>query len=233
MKKKQENLLSFVLQFDTNIQCVEYIVMESGIMIRYNLNYFFKAPIDINNKLSAFTVAMLESDFQNMVSTPALIVYKNNQNDQITINPIQFTFELERQFSLTELSSTLPYVQNAINAFSSDIRGISISFADIKRLPLEVASSLDATKNITDFEINGECFTDVTGIGLRLISGRGENGLYNEFKCEPFLRDPRFLYFESVNNYEYSVEFNIIDECSKIYEAFEVKRDFLFTKIIC
>ncbi len=199
-------------------------------MLVYSINMPFGAPIDINTKLIEFTMAMSGSTFQNVIASPQIIVYQNSNMDQIMINPVQFIFQVQHQYLFQDILKDLEFVKKAADCFVPDGCLFTIQLSDIKQLL--AGSSMEVTKNIISLELSEDHFNNVRGIGLRLLNKDEAASTYNEFKCEPYIRDTSFLYFESINNFVYTKDISFVKLSETLISEFESKRDLLYSKIV-
>lgn len=195
--------------------------MDGGNMTGFDFILNFPREISLIEKIPAFVAALAQSKFQPVISTPGLIVYSTASNDQIIVNPMQYRFTVQRQISVSDLTEFLPCIPSSVDTLiSGDLSDIiyNLHMVDIKQV--NKLSALELTKK------NAPCFStnlqNVVGVGFRfLFESTGLPANYDEFKCEPWLRDPSCFFFEKFSNYNYIQNKDLIKTLADAYPIFE------------
>lgn len=181
----------------------------------------FPREISLVDKIPAFVASLAESKFQPVISTPGMIVYAAGPNDQIGVNPAQYRFTVQRQVSLEEVKELLAYVPASLDTLvSEDMTGLvyNLHMVDIRQV--HGKSTFEITKK---FASNlSESLKNPVGAGFRfLFESAGLPAMYDEFKCEPLLRDPSYFFFERFANFDYLKNKDVAGTAAAAYPVFE------------
>lgn len=181
----------------------------------------FPREINLVEKIPAFVASLAQSKFQPVISTPGLIVYSASPNDQIVVNPAQYRFSLQRQIALDDLKDLLACIPNSLDALASDDADELIYILHMVEIrKAHEISALELTQKSAAHLLDK--LPDSVGAGYRvLFKSKGLPGSYDEFKCEPWLRDPSFFFFERSTNYSYSTNRDVTGAAADAYPVFE------------
>lgn len=137
----------------------------------------------------------------NINSSNFISITNNTKSHEIQISPNQI---LINRNGFNDFIEEIKDIKNDISIIIDSLMLEDITSNAIINLTSIIDVNLDTyefTKNLypnifkTDLDKN-----DYKGIGFRLLS-EGKNGLFNEFKVEPYINNSNYLFIQGIYNY--------------------------------
>ena len=168
-------------------------------MVQFELIINLNNNININENSINIAALLNKASLKNVIMASNIIVFENEMLN-VTINPSFCSLNFKVEIDWIKFSEYLNMIGEIIKYLSSSNFSPIINIHLIKIIELNndtFANSLKKTK----FDYTNPIFKDLVGVGYRFLE-KTKDGLINETKVEPLIRDRKYLYIESYNLYK-------------------------------
>lgn len=204
-------------------------------MVAFDFICNMNSPINLNDKNKDFIETISGTDFHNAITLPTAMIYQDTKNqDQISANLTQYDFKIVNPFDLEELKTRYTIIDRTIKWFVNfeNKPVFSIKYIDTHKLGEE--STFERLKRKASFAYDNASLTDIESVGFRFLV-KGEDGsVINEYRVEPWIKNPTHLYIEALYNYTniHSItDLNISHIIESSYTSFADKASYFYNNI--
>ncbi|MPM25256.1 hypothetical protein SDC9_71746 [bioreactor metagenome] len=166
-------------------------------MVKFDLIILLNNKININENSLEITTVLTKYDLKNVVTVDNLIIFDNNEIN-VTINPNICSLNIKNETDWKHFFEYSSLFSEIIKCLSSTKFNPMINLRLIKIS--ETSNNIfELSKTKLNFNHEDESpIKNILGVGFRFFEkSKSDDDILNEYKIEPFLNNPKFLYIEA------------------------------------